>query len=228
MIKNEQFVVIQGYMINDLGLKGAELMAYAVINGFSQDGESEYTGSAQYLAEWCGIQRRQLMNVLSSLVEKGLIIKRDIEKNGVKFCHYSVNKNYKNDSDENCMGCAKITYPPYAKIAHNNIENIDIDIKKESKKKKTAGYDAVVDEYTNNDELKKTIYEFIKMRVAIKKPMTDYALKLIFLKLNKLANTDAQKIKILEQSIENGYQGVFEIKTGGSYGKPTQTKREYI
>ena len=52
MIKNENFIVIQGFMINELDLKGNELIIYAIIYGFSQDGENKYTGSLNYLANW--------------------------------------------------------------------------------------------------------------------------------------------------------------------------------
>jgi hypothetical protein len=53
-------------MVEELGLKGSELVAYALIYGFSQDGESWFTGSAQYVADWCGIARRNAINVLQS------------------------------------------------------------------------------------------------------------------------------------------------------------------
>ena len=35
-IKNENYVLIQGWMINELKLKGNELLIYALIYGFSQ------------------------------------------------------------------------------------------------------------------------------------------------------------------------------------------------
>ena len=40
-IKRSNFVIIQGWMITDLKLKGNQLMIFAAIYGFSQDGESE-------------------------------------------------------------------------------------------------------------------------------------------------------------------------------------------
>ena len=50
------------------------------------------------------------------------------------------------------------------------------------------------------------------MRKAIKKPVTDRALKTILNKLDKFADTDKGKILILEKSIENSWQTVYEIK----------------
>ena len=51
------------------------------------------------------------------------------------------------------------------------------------------------------------------MRKRIKKPLTDRAKELILEKLEQLAPGDEQKqIKILDQSVMNSWQGVFELK----------------
>ena len=65
-----------------------------------------------------------------------------------------------------------------------------------------------IEEYTNDEHLKKTIYEFVKMRKKIKKPLTDYGLQLVLKKLDKFEN----KIEVLEQSIINSWQGIYEVK----------------
>ena len=75
-------------MVNDLKLKGNELLVYAIIYGFSQDGISSYTGSLQYLADWTNSTKRGMIKVLQSLVRKGLIDKKEMFKTGVKYCEY--------------------------------------------------------------------------------------------------------------------------------------------
>lgn len=75
MIKDENYIVIQGFMVNELKLKGAELIVYAIIYGFSQDGKSKFTGSWKYLASWCNVTEREIAKVLKKLVDKGLIEK---------------------------------------------------------------------------------------------------------------------------------------------------------
>ena len=80
------------------------------------------------------------------------------------------------------------------------------------KRKTTKGFDAVVEEYTTNADLKAAIFDFIKFRKAIKAPLTDRALTLCLNKLDKLANNDLDKIAILNQSIERGWRGLFEVK----------------
>lgn len=59
----------------DLGLKGSELLAYALIWGFCQDGESDFHGSSAYVAHWCGISRQQAVAVLKKLTDCGHVIK---------------------------------------------------------------------------------------------------------------------------------------------------------
>nr|UWG25638.1 MAG: Replication initiator protein A (RepA) N-terminus [Bacteriophage sp.] len=74
-MQTESYVVLRPFMVEELGLKGSELVAYALIYGFSQDGESWFTGSAQYVADWCGTTRRNAINVLQKLTDKGLVEK---------------------------------------------------------------------------------------------------------------------------------------------------------
>lgn len=74
-MQTESYVVLRPFMVEELGLKGSELVAYALIYGFSQDGESWFTGSAQYVADWCGIARRNAVGVLQRLTDKGLVEK---------------------------------------------------------------------------------------------------------------------------------------------------------
>lgn len=90
MIKSENFINIQGWMVKDLGLKGNELIIYAIIFGFSQDGTSKFAGSLNYLAEWTNSTKQGVLKALKSLVEKGLILKNDVVKNGIKYCEYSL------------------------------------------------------------------------------------------------------------------------------------------
>lgn len=74
-VKDTNFITIQGWMRTKLNLKGNELLAYAVIYGFSQTDGAKYTGSRKYLAEWCGCSLATIDRTLDSLVNKGLISK---------------------------------------------------------------------------------------------------------------------------------------------------------
>lgn len=72
-VKEENFITIHGWMITRLGLSGASLIIYAVIYGFSQDGESFFQGSRQYLADWCNCSLSGVKKCLRQLQDSGLI-----------------------------------------------------------------------------------------------------------------------------------------------------------
>lgn len=88
MVKENTYINIQAFMVNDLHLKGNELLIYAIIFGFSQDEESEFTGSLQYLADWTQSTKQGVMKALQSLCEKQLILKNVEYKNNIRFCTY--------------------------------------------------------------------------------------------------------------------------------------------
>lgn len=70
-------------------------------------------------------------------------------------------------------------------------------------------------EVKEKNEFEKTLDEFIKMRKAIKKPITEEWIKLVKQKLEKMypGNQDLQ-IQVLQNSISNSWQGVFPLKEG--------------
>ena len=75
-------------MISELGLSGNELLVYAVIYGYSQDGESEYFGSLARLSELLRLDRRTVMRLLQRLLNAGLIRKRAVQLNNVMRSFY--------------------------------------------------------------------------------------------------------------------------------------------
>ncbi len=90
MIKDNNYYQISGWMLNHLGLKGVALSVYAIIYGFTQDGESEFSGSRQYLADFTGTTRPTIDKALKELIEKGYISKKIVTINNVNFNKYKV------------------------------------------------------------------------------------------------------------------------------------------
>ena len=72
--------------------------------------------------------------------------------------------------------------------------------------------------YFPNDEVLNSAFEdFIAHRKTIKKPMGEKAIELAINKLGKLSGGDNEKaIEIINQSIMNGWQGLFEVKGNGN------------
>ena len=65
---------------------------------------------------------------------------------------------------------------------------------------------------SNKTALESAVDDFKSFRKKIKAPMTDRAVELLLINLDKLANDDDAKIAILNQSIVNGWKGVFQLK----------------
>lgn len=72
---SNNFYVVQGWMIQKLGLKGGELTIYAIIHGYSQNYEGEFYGSCELLSKWSGLKRPTIVEILKKLTEKGLLKK---------------------------------------------------------------------------------------------------------------------------------------------------------
>ncbi len=81
--------------------------------------------------------------------------------------------------------------------------------------------------YTDIPELEKALVEFVDYRKKIKKPLTDRGVELIIKKLNSMTTSIEEQTEIINQSIVNGWQGIFPLKKekvqkankdfGGSY-----------
>ena len=84
--------------------------------------------------------------------------------------------------------------------------------KKVSKKAPLKSFDELIDGYTENEELRSALRDYIQMRTAIRKKITNRGLELAFKELDKLARTNAEKVAIVNQSVMNSWQGLFPLK----------------
>ena len=137
-VKEENYIVIQGWMISELKLKGNELLIYAIIYGFSQDEETTFRGGIQYLVDWTNTSKQTVLNSIKSLIEKDLIERIEKVVNGVKFCYYR---------SKNFTRVVKNFDRGGQKILPNNINNNLInnkDIKEESNKEEIP-YEEIID-----------------------------------------------------------------------------------
>lgn len=82
--------------------------------------------------------------------------------------------------------------------------------------------------YPLDEKLNQTVIDFIDNRKKIKAPMTDRAIEMLLSKLEDMTTDNNEKIAILEQSIINGWKGIFPVmkeKTGdGQRGENTFLK----
>lgn len=79
----------------------------------------------------------------------------------------------------------------------------------------------MLDFFKENQEnkLQDKIQEFVNYRKAKKKPILKESMEAFLKKLTKLGNgNEAAMIEILDNSIANGWQGIFELKQNGKQG----------
>lgn len=202
-IKDENFIAIQGWMLNRLSLKGNELIIYAIIYGFSQDGESRYTGSRRYLADWCGCSVKTVGNALASLADKGLITKHDKTVNGVHLCDYSITPVGKNFPG----GREKITH-------HNIGDTLDVDTLEDKKERKRHSFDAIINAYTDNPSTRELLGEWLQNRKAKRAAMTDNAIKRNIAKLDQYAGESSMSVDdYLAEVVRRGWTAFYPIKS---------------
>ena len=124
-MKNNQFYVVQGWMLNELGLTGNELVCYATIYGFCQDGESVFKGTATYIAECVGCTREYATKLLRKLTESGLIIKIPQEKSNIPAynINWEVLTKFTGSVNKVHRGCEQSSQDIYKDNIDNNKEN---------------------------------------------------------------------------------------------------------
>lgn len=255
-ISNGNYITIQAFMINDLQLNGNELLVYAIIYGFSQNGECRFTGSLQYLADWTNTSKQCVLNNLKSLVAKGFIEKYEYYKNGIKFVEYyvinlntiqkslmgyskkfnGIQKSLPNKIDNNIntnnitTNNNNITTNTNIINNNNNINNkLDNNIEEKEKiykKEKVTPVDDILNNGFSNSDLINAFKDFIEMRKKIKKPMTERAVVLAIKSLKSLSNDEREQLEIINQSILHSWQGFYALKSSGTISNETNDYKD--
>lgn len=139
-VKDGTYVNIQSFMVNELHLSGNALIIYAVIYGFSQDGDSWFTGSRSYLAAWCQASKSTVSRNLETLCADGLIERRERIESGVLLVDYRVVRGTQNE--QGCTqnehgGVPKMGMGGVPKMSTHNIEVDNIDTKPSGEHRET-------------------------------------------------------------------------------------------
>ena len=130
--------------------------------------------------------------------------------------HREKQKLLTNGKENECNVTSNVT------VTESNADRIDkIRINKKEKNKKRKTFEDVFAENNFSEKLENAIKDFIDMRKTIKKPMTTKALELLIKNLEKLTNSEDEKIEILNQSIVHGWQTVYPLKQYDSNNQNT-------
>ena len=181
-IKENSFINLQAFMIDELGLKSNQLIIYAIIFGFSCDGVSYFEGSIKYLGFWTRSTKPTVIKTLQELVKKKLICKVETYKNNVKFCKYKALRNV-------------------GEIAPKTLNNI---------KKERPTYDEIMNEFQVETVVKDALIAFIRFRIMNKNYLTNAALESLIIELDLKFDTDnLAKAQAIYNAIKYGKSEIF-------------------
>ena len=131
-MKNTNYYTVHGWMINELGLSGNDLLIYAIIYGFSQDGSTEFSGSLNYLVTFINSTKPTVINCLKKLCERGLLVKTDRIINNQNFPTYNAvvpdltsGKEFLPPLKNSLLGDSKNSLPPSKESLPNNTSIIN-------------------------------------------------------------------------------------------------------
>ena len=208
--KLSYYVVIPMPIYDDETLKDSAKLLYGLISSLINE-EGYCFASNEYLAKKRKTTPQNISRLLNELEKKEYIViiyLRDgaIIKNRKIYINSrltemltAINQNVKCTVNQNVKESNKAIY---------SISNYIKEINKES--------------FFENDDLNNTFKEYLQMRYEKKCKATKTTIDRLIKKLNKKDVSEA--IAMLNYSIENGYQGVFELKKDKPYKQVPEEK----
>lgn len=117
-------------------------------------------------------------------------------------------------------------------IGHiHKTKNLKLETKNKKEREKVFSdnsFDELIDDYTQNEQLRFELKEHLRTRKAKKSALTTHAIELSLRKLDTLASNDEEKIEIVQNAIERGYTGFFPLPDVKKTGVGNQKKREKL
>ena len=203
-------------MILDLQLKGNELIVFAIINGYSQDGESCFSGHLARLQEWTSLSKQSIITILSSLQEKGLITKFPVTINGVNRTGYRAVKVVKKLDQPKKSKVKKLdqegqkTLPPKVKKVDPIKDSVN-----DSKKTDDSVTDISEEEFLTAilglGVSEQTAYDWMKVRKAKRAKCTVSAVDFVTKEIEKAKKYGHTAEECIALSAANSWQG-FQAK----------------
>lgn len=242
-VKDNNFVAIQGWMRTRLNLKGNELLIYALIYGFSQDGQSRFTGSRKYIADWCGCSLDTVDRSLSSLVSKGLLAKYPhTDQNGSRVVDYAaiLTATAPTPAYAPATAATQATAPsqapaqdPWAGTPNANTGQFQTPIAepeakpRPKKTRKAKSFDDIIDAYTSDPTTKDLLGAWLQNRKAKRAAMTDRAIQGNIDKLDECARDSHMNVNdYLSEVIRRGWSAFFTIDNYRRTGTRQQPQRQ--
>lgn len=215
-LRAENYITIQGWMVTELGLKGNELLLYALIYGFSQD-EGCYTGGLQYAQDWLGCVKNTAIATLKALVDKSLVERIETEVNNIKVVHYRSKKvtGAKIEPPVQILTRGGANFEPNNKYIFNNITPYNPPTENAEKPKRKpklseSEAEAFIAEAKLPDELIPKVEAWIQYKAERNEGYVKSGLTalLITIKKQATAHGSAAVAEVIVESMARGWKGI--------------------
>lgn len=162
-----------------------------------------FTVSNQVLSIHSGLSRSGILKARNQLKQLELL---DFKERGTKATAYKLitMSESKQESNQESKQERKQTSNQASNTLNKQKQKLNKTIKRSTK--------VLPEKYSESEPLNNAIVAFIAHRKSIKAPISEHAIDLTLKKLDKIAESEQEKIEILNQSIMNGWKGIFELK----------------
>lgn len=205
--------------VNQLSTAGIVLW-HALMHIANKTGwQDNFTVAIAVLEIKTGLKKQAIINARNNLKQAGLI--EFSSRNGNQSAIYKINSfvSFKETQTNTQTQTQTNTQTSTQEQSINKQDKI----KQNGTKKKNNKKEKELSPF------EQALVDFTDHRKALKKPLTEHGLKLIVSKLEKLEPVSVEnRIKILEQSMVNGWTGVFPLKKEViNYGYTGENEQEY-
>ena len=193
-----------------------KIVLITILSYHNKERGYSYPSHSDLMRDCCIKDKNTLIKAIKDLEALGYLRKETIKGVGNRYYIEEVGENKTTEKISSVKNPTGGVWKTQLEVCEkpntiNTKTNTKINTNNKKEKEKT-NIDKIINAYTENNSLVEAIKDFIKMRKTIKKPITDRGLKMILNKLDQYGNDDLKKIEILENSIMNCWQGVFELK----------------
>ena len=231
------FGILPANVRYDKKLKPMEKILYTEITALANSKGYCYATNS-YFANLYDVHKNTAGTWINKLEKLGYIKSKIIYETGTKnvkerrlYIITPINEKIDTYQQKDCDPInEKVDTPINKKIEDNNTRYNNTRYNNKKINKKEINKEKVeIESVYKSKEFKKAFYDFVDMRYEIKKIPTKIAIKMIIKKLEKVGNEELA-IQMLERSIINSWQDVYEIQERGNDGKKSTTnnKREVI
>ena len=193
-----------------------KIVLITILSYHNKERGYSYPSHSDLMRDCCIKDKNTLIKAIKDLESLGYLRKETIKGVGNRYYIEEVGENKTTEKISSVKNPTGGVWKTQLEVCEKpNTINTKTSTKKNTnnkKEKEKTNIDKIINAYTENNSLVEAIKDFIKMRKTIKKPITDRGLKMILNKLDQYGNDDLEKIEILENSIVNCWQGVFELK----------------